>query len=162
MTAKLMHKAAADTAPPAGVALRSPASGDSSIRPGLTRWRVALEGSWQRKIDEIVALSRATCGLSADPGETLAVPGARSSRRLGARASRAYEELAAIESAMARVDDGTYGICAGCDQPMGEEWLADKPETRYCPDCSLRLVTWRPRSKQTVAGLQRPAPAAMV
>jgi RNA polymerase-binding transcription factor DksA len=124
-------------------------------------WKLALESRWQRKIDEVVILSQARSGLSGEPDETVAAPGDRRSRRLGARIDAALGEVAAIEEALARLDDGSYGTCAGCDRPMTAEWLADSPETRYCPDCSLRLVSWRPPSKRKVkAGREADTPGA--
>jgi DnaK suppressor protein len=105
------------------------------------RWRLALDSAWHRKIDEVIALSKAFCGLTSDDGSSPPGGGFRVSSRLRARTERAYDELAAIEDAVARIDDGTYGRCTSCDQAMSDEWLADKPEVLYCPDCSLRQVS---------------------
>lgn len=134
-------KLAADPAPPAGPTIQHPVD---SAGHTLVRWRLTLESAWQRKIDEVIALSKTGCGLTSDDDGN---PGSRSVRvasRLRARTERAYDELAAIEGAIARIDAGTYGLCAGCDQRMSDEWLADEPEARYCPDCALRLVRWQP------------------
>jgi RNA polymerase-binding transcription factor DksA len=113
-------------------------SADSIEDPRL-RWRLALDSAWQRKIDEAITLSMASAGLTDDDGgpaqRSTPTPG-----RLLARTEHAYDELAGIEDAMARIDDGTYGVCAGCGHAMSDEWLADKPEERYCADCSLVLV----------------------
>lgn len=141
--------AAADTVP----ATAAPHTGDDGIASSadLARWRLALESRWERKIDEIVVLSRAGCGLPGDPDDTVGYE----SRRLSARIAGNYEELAAIEEALARLADGSYGVCLGCDQPMEDEWLAEGPATRFCPDCSLRLVSWHPRSEQKAESVQR-------
>ena len=141
--------AAADAVP----ATAAPLTGDDGIarNADLARWRPALESRWQRKIDEIVVLSRAGCGLSGDPDDTVGYQAGR----LGARIARNYDELAAIEEALGRLADGSYGVCSGCDQPMGDEWLAEGPATRYCPDCSLRLVSWQPRSEQKAVSVER-------
>jgi RNA polymerase-binding transcription factor DksA len=144
------------------VARRSRNNGRGSmVRPGSGRWKLVLESRWQRKIDEVVILSQAHSGLASEPDETATLPGVRRSRQLGARIDAALGEVAAIEEALARVDDGNYGICAGCDRPMAAEWLADTPETRYCPDCSLHLVSWQPPSQRKVQAERRAdAPAA--
>jgi DnaK suppressor protein len=118
--------------------------GGTAGQPGPGRWKLALESRWQRKIDEVVILSQARSGVSDEPDEAVAAPWGRRSRRLGARIDAALDDVAAIEEALARLDEGSYGTCAGCDRPMAAEWLADTPETRYCPDCSLRLVSWQP------------------
>jgi DnaK suppressor protein len=137
-----------------------PSDSGRAGRPGPGRWKLALESRWQRKIDEVVILSHARSGVS-EHDETAIPPGVRRARKLGARIDAALDDVAAIEEALARLDDGSYGICAGCDRPMAAEWLADTPETRYCPDCSLHLVSWQPPSKPNTEAAQRAdAPAA--
>jgi DnaK suppressor protein len=42
--------------------------------------------------------------------------------------SRASE----IEAALARFDDGSYGLCEGTDEPIGFRRLEARPWTRYC------------------------------
>jgi DnaK suppressor protein len=126
---------------------------------GPVRSQLALESRWQRKIDEIVVLSQARSGLSGEPDETPTAPGVRRSRRLGARIDAALDEVAAIEEALARLDDGSYGICVGCDRPMEAEWLIETPETQHCPDCSLRLVSWHKDTHRERRQVRRPAAA---
>ena len=46
--------------------------------------------------------------------------------------------LADVESALARVDDGSFGVCAACGGPIGFERLMAVPETRYCVGCQQR------------------------
>jgi DnaK suppressor protein len=43
--------------------------------------------------------------------------------------------LRAIEEALARVENGTYGICMDCDEPIAEVRLDAVPWTRVCIDC---------------------------
>jgi RNA polymerase-binding transcription factor DksA len=124
------------------------------------RWQQALESRWQRKIDEVIVLSRARGGLSSGAGDGRVAQGVQRSRRLGARIDAALDEVAAIEEALARLADGSYGTCAGCDRPMAAEWLTETPETRYCPDCSLRLMSWQPKATHRERQqAQRPAAA---
>lgn len=40
--------------------------------------------------------------------------------------------LAQIEAALARIADGTYGICAVCGGPVAEGRLEARPWTPYC------------------------------
>jgi RNA polymerase-binding protein DksA len=42
--------------------------------------------------------------------------------------------LAEIESALARIEDGTYGICTRCGKPVGEERLEALPWAMLCID----------------------------
>jgi len=135
--ATISTKPAADLVPPA-----EPTPGHllDSVDDRRARWRLALNSAWQCKIDEVIALSKAFCGLTSEDRGSLADPSVRVLNRLQAKTERAYDELAAIEDAVARIDDGTYGLCASCHHAMSDEWLADKPEVLYCPDCSLRQV----------------------
>jgi len=43
--------------------------------------------------------------------------------------------LASIESALARLDDGTYGRCERCGQPISEERLEALPYATRCIEC---------------------------
>ena len=46
--------------------------------------------------------------------------------------------LAAIDGALKRIDDGTYGICQTCGQPIAVERLEAVPYTTQCIDCKRR------------------------
>jgi RNA polymerase-binding transcription factor len=43
--------------------------------------------------------------------------------------------LAAIEAALKRIEDGTYGTCANCGKPIAEDRLAAIPWATHCIDC---------------------------
>lgn len=43
-------------------------------------------------------------------------------------------ELADVEYAIRRLDDGTYGTCEACGRPIGDERLQAMPATRLCKD----------------------------
>lgn len=43
-------------------------------------------------------------------------------------------ELADVERALARLDDGTYGTCEVCAQAIDEERLTAAPATARCAD----------------------------
>jgi RNA polymerase-binding transcription factor DksA len=45
-------------------------------------------------------------------------------------------ELADIEQALQRIDEGSYGICQACGGPMGMQRIRAIPEARYCVTCS--------------------------
>ena len=46
------------------------------------------------------------------------------------------ETLAEVERALAKRDEGAYGICESCAKPIGEARLEAMPATRYCIDCA--------------------------
>ena len=41
-------------------------------------------------------------------------------------------ELADVDHALRRLEDGTYGICEACGQPIGEDRLEALPAARFC------------------------------
>ena len=43
-------------------------------------------------------------------------------------------ELADVEHALQRLDDGTYGTCEACGKPIPDERLEVLPATRFCLD----------------------------
>jgi RNA polymerase-binding transcription factor DksA len=45
-------------------------------------------------------------------------------------------ELAEIEAALLRIQEGSYGTCLSCGGPMGLQRLRAIPEARYCVACS--------------------------
>jgi RNA polymerase-binding transcription factor DksA len=101
----------------------------------LERWRTELESRWQRKLDELIVLSRACADVASDIDDFAGL-GAPPYRRLQRRTERTYDDLAAIEAAIARVDGHTYGICARCGSLMSDDWLADQPDVRHCRSCA--------------------------
>jgi len=44
-----------------------------------------------------------------------------------------------IDEALQRIEDGTYGICEGCNEPIPKERLKAIPWSRYCVDYA-RLI----------------------
>lgn len=45
-------------------------------------------------------------------------------------------ELAEVDAALARIDDGSYGRCERCGQAIAAERLEAVPATRTCVTCS--------------------------
>jgi DnaK suppressor protein len=71
-----------------------------------------------------------------DPeGSTLSSDWSRISGLSGAT----RERLAAVDRAMQRLADGTYGRCLRCGGPIGAERLEARPEAEYCIDCARAL-----------------------
>ena len=44
-----------------------------------------------------------------------------------------------IENALARIADGTYGICKYCKKPIGEKRLLARPVASACVECKTKL-----------------------
>jgi RNA polymerase-binding transcription factor DksA len=45
-------------------------------------------------------------------------------------------ELADIEKALRRIEQGSYGSCEACGGPMGMQRIRAIPEARFCVSCS--------------------------
>lgn len=50
-------------------------------------------------------------------------------------------ELAEIDAALVRIQEGRYGTCVNCGGPMGLQRLRAIPEARYCLACSGHVPT---------------------
>lgn len=46
---------------------------------------------------------------------------------------RVAAELAGVEAALERLDDGRYGLCAACDAPIDDALLDADPTATTCP-----------------------------
>jgi RNA polymerase-binding protein DksA len=55
-----------------------------------------------------------------------------------ALAGQARQHLAQIDAAVARLADGSYGVCESCGQPIGAARLAARPVTTTCISCASR------------------------
>ena len=45
------------------------------------------------------------------------------------------DTLRDVEQALGRMEDGTYGLCERCGQPIADERLVALPAVRLCMDC---------------------------
>jgi RNA polymerase-binding transcription factor len=52
--------------------------------------------------------------------------------------AQARDQIAEIDAALGRLDDGTYGTCVRCGQPVGEGRLAARPAAATCVRCAAR------------------------
>jgi DnaK suppressor protein len=49
------------------------------------------------------------------------------------------DRLEAVDRALHRMDDGTYGRCLRCGGPVAPERLEARPEAEHCIDCARAL-----------------------
>lgn len=108
--------------------------------------RAALAAARERAVAQLASLERefggiveAARGAGADDehdpeGATLAFE----RQHVAALAQAAREHLADIDAALARLADGSYGVCQACGQPIGAERLAARPAARTCIGCTRR------------------------
>ncbi len=46
--------------------------------------------------------------------------------------------LADVDQALAKVEDGTYGLCKACGKEIGAARMEFRPTSRYCVDCKSK------------------------
>ncbi|MCI5221178.1 MAG: RNA polymerase-binding protein DksA [Candidatus Electrothrix sp. AR4] len=51
--------------------------------------------------------------------------------------SRERKLLDKIELAIGRIDNGTYGVCAECEEEIGIKRLEARPVASFCIDCKI-------------------------
>lgn len=84
-----------------------------------------LEEHRRARQDQVAALALAGPDDSdLDPGARLRV------------LSSAKQVLAEIDAALVRLDEGGYGFCVGCTEPILAERLLAVPYTRHCVPCA--------------------------
>ena len=75
-----------------------------------------------------------------DAGDDSADAGAKTFQREHelALTQNARELLAQIERALARIEDGSYGVCESCGEPIGKARLQAFPRAVLCVSCKQR------------------------
>lgn len=111
--------------------------------PDDTR-RTALLAARAEATARIVALAvdldgiiEATAGANSDDehdpeGATIAFERAQ----VVALLEQGRERVCDIDVALSRIDDGTYGTCAGCGAPIGPGRLEARPSATTCITCA--------------------------
>jgi RNA polymerase-binding transcription factor DksA len=55
-----------------------------------------------------------------------------------ALAGNLRESLTDVEAALVKLDNGTFGVCEGCGQPIAPDRLEAKPAAKLCMDCASK------------------------
>jgi DnaK suppressor protein len=115
---------------------RVPAPADSPAADDeLAAYRTMLERQWRAQLDDVTRLSIELADGRGD-GRGSAGGGAFElssvTRRLLAAARLQLEET---EAALRRLDQGCYGICAGCHLAIPRPRLEALPTARLCLPC---------------------------
>jgi DnaK suppressor protein len=93
-------------------------------------------GALTRDFDDLVeSTSQANTDDEHDPeGATIAFE----RQHVAAMISQARGRLAEIDAALARLDDGSYGECERCGQPIGDDRLTARPAATTCFRCAAK------------------------
>jgi DnaK suppressor protein len=49
------------------------------------------------------------------------------------------ERLKDVADAIKRIEDGSFGVCEGCDEPIAKKRLEVFPAARYCIKCKSKI-----------------------
>ncbi|MDH5527433.1 MAG: TraR/DksA family transcriptional regulator [Nitrospirota bacterium] len=100
----------------------------------LTRLRAELEARLRATADDAKPVD---LGL---PIGRLSRMDAIQQQQMSAAGRANYErQLAQVKLALARMDDGEYGACRECGEPVGFPRLSARPETPFCVVCQGAL-----------------------
>ena len=122
------------------------------VRPGEKPWTEAelkkLRQQLEAEIAGLVAdISQAESAIAErlgdavrDAGDDQADAGAKTFQREHelALTQNARELLELTERALARIDEGTFGVCASCGQAIGKARLQAFPRATLCVTCKQR------------------------
>jgi RNA polymerase-binding transcription factor len=127
-------------------------AGALPVRKGEKHWTEAelkeVRRQLQSDIDGLTAdINEAESAIAerlgdavGDAGDDPADAGAKTFQREHelALTQNARELLAASARALARIDDGTFGVCESCGQPIGKARLQAFPRATLCVTCKQR------------------------
>ncbi len=122
------------------------------VRPGEKPWTEAELKKLRQQLEAEIAglaadISEAESAIAerlgdavGDAGDDQADAGAKTFQREHelALTQNARELLELSERALARIDDGTFGVCASCGQPIGKARLQAFPRATLCVTCKQR------------------------
>ena len=86
--------------------------------------------------DSIVAASLDTNADDEHDPEGATIAFERS--QVGALVAQVRRHLGEVDAAIVRLDTGTYGVCEGCGDAIGEDRLEALPAARLCITCAAR------------------------
>jgi RNA polymerase-binding protein DksA len=130
-----------------------PAAADQlRVRPGESPWtpdelrelREDLQADVTRLRTEIEAAESDLADLLRDPGDGAGDDQADAGTKAFERehemalANNSRDMLLQAERALQRIDDGTYGICESCGNPIGKARLQVFPRATLCVSCKQR------------------------
>jgi len=90
--------------------------------------RDLLDEEWRAQVRQLTGL--ATAYHSAESAAD-----SRAATQLSSALAVVRRRLADVESAMARLESKTYGVCDGCDRSLPFEQLEMNPLARCCTRC---------------------------
>jgi DnaK suppressor protein len=118
---------------PSGAVFHLPGMTDAQ----MTQFQAALKDNEAALQGKLYKRDGINVQRSADPADEAQLS---VERELNVRAlDRDYWLLAAVRSALQRMQDGEYGLCQSCDGEISAKRLAALPWVHYCIHCQERI-----------------------
>jgi len=103
----------------------------NAFREQLERQRIDLSAELSKLQDETANVNQQEgYGVKNHPAEDASELFLRE-RNIGI-SDGLQDELYDVEQALQRIDDGTYGLCQVCGEPIGIERLEARPSATFC------------------------------
>jgi DnaK suppressor protein len=102
--------------------------------------RQMLEEQRRFRLDQLVELGQQDSDSSGSPYATGSIAGVDTAREevTAALTAAARSALRDVESALARMDTGRYGMCLRCGTQISLDRLSVLPQTSLCAGCQRR------------------------
>lgn len=102
--------------------------------PDLTAARAQLDAERTELARQLQELNGDGASLDADEGFADSAQVAAEHVENRTLAAQLQDQLDDVEAALGRIDEGTYGTCEVCEQPVAAARLEAMPSTRFCID----------------------------
>ena len=104
----------------------------SQFKKQLESMKVDINSDVEKTLTEMTSQT----GNIPDPNDRATMESDRSFElRIRGRERKLMEK---VDEALARIEDGTYGICAGCGEEVAVKRLQARPVGKFCIDCKTK------------------------
>lgn len=119
----------------------------------IEKYRMALTAKAAELVDTIGNRGQITIEYSAEETEQMVLAASREITI--ASLDRDCQLLREVRAALARIREGTYGVCERCGDPVKPRRLEAIPWARYCVRCQERIeeAKWEEREPGLHAAL---------
>lgn len=104
----------------------------SQFKKQLESMKVEINSDVEKTLTEMTSQT----GNIPDPNDRATMESDRSFElRIRGRERKLMEK---VDEALARIEEGTYGICAGCGEEIAVKRLQARPVAKFCIDCKTK------------------------
>ncbi len=109
---------------------------DQKLLQGLKEKLEAIKAEVYSDVEETLTEMTSQSGNIPDPNDRATMESDRSFElRIRGRERRLVDK---VEEALARIEDGSYGICDDCGEDIAIKRLQARPVAKFCIDCKTQ------------------------